>query len=123
MRKSVTEWPISQLCNEEIPDKRGTIMNCKVHDASTLDISMIVIYRCSSYNKLLRVTSRILSVSQNKSFKGLSEFPTATSIKEAENNWVKEVQKQLPSDWQTKNKRLAFMNCDGIVMVGQRIAD
>jgi hypothetical protein len=96
-----------------------TSENPSSHRCSAIDID-----RFASLKKLLRVTSIILAIVKWKTFRGICSKITSGASFEAEKGWVKHAQGELPEDYIKKFQRLGpFINQDGIVCVGQRIAE
>lgn len=117
----VSEWPIRQTCEEQIPDKTGIIMTIAKNKEKAAKFSMIVVERFSDYSKLLRVTCRVRAVFKCKSLKGMFKEPTVEDVKEAELMWVKEMQGDM-TDWEVRFKRLGPKLNDGVITVGERIS-
>lgn len=120
-------WPISQentLDNDQIPDIIGVTMsatsdNHTIHSSTIIDID-----RFSSLRKLVRVTGIILSIVHWRTFRGICDKINSETSVEAETWWVKFAQRELPEDCMKKFQRLRpFINQDGIVCVGQRMAE
>ncbi|KAK4304812.1 hypothetical protein Pmani_023247 [Petrolisthes manimaculis] len=119
LSRSVSEWPISQSYETCLPDK------VKIHvihaKTDPFNLEFIQVERFSSYNKLLRVTSRLLTALRDKYLKGIGQVPNAEIMKKAEIMWIKEVQKSM-SDWKVKYIRLGATMIDGMIAVGQRMS-
>ncbi|XP_033096283.1 uncharacterized protein LOC117100609 [Anneissia japonica] len=85
--------------------------------------------RHSSYQKLLRVTARILRIYEKKRLSSVADEITAEDLKRAEIFWVKESQKTmvklLKEDRAQFDKRYARLGPrireDGVIVVGTRI--
>lgn len=125
LRREMTSWPISKYLSENsLPDRVGVTFLCNsTEKSSNLILSVMNIEKYSSYNKLLRVTARVFMVFKNKSFKAMFINPPAEMLKFAEKSWVKEVQKDIPPDWNTRYQRLGpSINDEGIIVVGERIS-
>ena len=117
----VSEWPVSQSNDLELPDVAPVkTVNVLCRDNTV----MIDISRYSSYNKLLRVTARVLNAVKLRSFKGVASVPHSDYLKAAEDVWVRWVQRTIGDDWERKYERLgAVMNEKGLICVGQRISE
>ena len=125
LRKSRATWPVSQkLYEQELPDRNVislmTVMNSSPHP----DVSKVIkVGNFSSYDKLLRVTARILNSAADKSLKGIGDVPSADLVSRAEALWVKIVQRPLMIDWQSRYKRLGpNITSEGLLTVGNPIA-
>ncbi|XP_056010774.1 uncharacterized protein LOC130051848 [Ostrea edulis] len=120
-------WPITQettLDSDQIPNVVGITMSITSDDCSTISDIAIDIDRFAGLKKLLGVTSIVLSIFKWKTFKGICDKITMETLIEAEMSWVKHAQKDLPKDWMKKFQRLGpFLNQDGVVCVGQRMAE
>ena len=69
-------------------------MVADAREADTL-ANRIDVSRYSSYNKLLRVTARILAIYDNKNFSSATKVLSAEDIQRAEIFWIKECQKPI----------------------------
>ncbi|XP_038055193.1 uncharacterized protein LOC119727400 [Patiria miniata] len=91
--------------------------------ASRIDIS-----RYSSYDKLLKVTARVLAIYERRNLRGATKVLTAEDIVQAELFWIKECQKPLMTtlkdDKKTFDKLYAKLcpkvRDDGVMVVGAR---
>ena len=73
----------------------------------------------NSYERLLRVTSRVVQAFRGRSFTRVFTSPTAEDLMNAEMLWVKGVQSKLDSDWKMKYRRLgSFLNESGLIVDG-----
>ena len=116
----ISEWPIRQICENELPDRIGITMTvAKVNQVT--DLRVINVDRFSDYYRLLRITCRIRAVFKCKSFGFILKEPTAKGVEEAELLWVKEMQKNM-TDWEVRFKRLDPTLENGIIVVGQRVS-
>lgn len=116
------DWPISQHCGVELPDvlfTREGKSSCAIAEVNVLpDID-----RFSDYDKLINVTARVLNVLQFRSLFQLFREPDAQELLKAEMFWIKQVQRKIDENWQTRYQRLGpSMNKEGIVIVGARIS-
>ena len=96
MSLPISQWPISQINETELPDRIGitmTLDSTKERDEASLNL--IKIERYSNYNKLLRVTYRLMKASKMRSFSGIGMEPTADDMIEAESLWIHEIQKNM----------------------------
>ena len=76
-----------------------------------------------NYNKLLRVTSRILASAESKSLRSIGNDPKVNLILAAETLWVKSAQRPLMKDWERRFKRLGHsITNEGVLTVGSRIS-
>ncbi|XP_066947040.1 uncharacterized protein [Macrobrachium rosenbergii] len=116
----VSEWPISQSNDLELPD----IAPVKIVNNLCRDNTVIIdVNRYGSYSKLFRVTARVLKAVRLRSFKGVFLVPHSDDLKVAEDIWVGWVQKTVADDWEKRYERLgAVMNEEGLICVGQRIS-
>ncbi|XP_066951850.1 uncharacterized protein [Macrobrachium rosenbergii] len=116
----VSEWPISQSNDLELPD----IAPVKIVNNLCRDNTVIIdVNRYGSYSKLLRVTARVLKAVRLRSFKGVFLVPHSDDLKVAEDIWVGWVQKTIADDWEKRYERLgAVMNEEGLICVSQRIS-
>lgn len=112
------EWPISQNCEHELPDRRAVVLTSLAKEGLLSDI---ILGNFHNYQKLLKVTSRLIRCAKDRSFKGLFIKPSIEELKSAEGLWIKVAQLDL-GDWKVRFKTLGPTLLDGIVMVGQRIA-
>ena len=93
----------------------------EVEIVKTVDIN-----RFSSYNKLLRVTARVLAVFKPQprpSLLSIGNELSISSLEEAEEFWIRDAQSQI-TDKEIANRfsRLgARRRDDGIVIVGERL--
>lgn len=82
---------------------------------------LLDIDRFSGYDKLINVTARVLNLSQFRSLFQLFREPDAQELLKAEMFWIKQVQRKMDENWQTRYQRLGpSMNKEGIVIVGAR---
>ena len=81
----------------------------------------ISIERFSNYYKFVRTVSRVLSIFELKSFRGVFTEPSGESTNAAEKFLILEVQKGL-RDWKDKYRCLGPSIQDGYIVVGQRIS-
>ena len=122
LEKPESEWPISSNCYEL--QQTELIMSTNVEPVDTL-VNRINIERFSSYNKLMRVTARILAMYGNKtakpSLKNACKYPKPDDIQKAEALWINEAQKQI--DIKDKNLRrlCPAKRSDGVVIVKGRL--
>ena len=72
---------------------------------------------------MLRAVARVISSIILKSFKAILINPTVDSIEKAENFLIKTEQKHLDMNWEHKYKRLGPNLENGIILVGERIAN
>ena len=126
LRLPIEEWPVSQSpCDVDLPDKIGVhLINADVHVRQDPSIeNIIMIDRFGEYQKLLRVTARVLSSLMAKTLLTMRNMPTADQLKNAEIYWIKAVQRGIFEDWRTRYKRLGpSLNSDDVIIVGQRMA-
>ena len=128
LQRPIEEWPIQQSCSEgNLPERAKIIMVADAREADTL-ANRIDVSRYSSYNKLLRVTARILAIYDNKNFSSATKVLSAEDIQRAELFWIKECQKPimktLNDDKVTFDKMYAKLcpqvRDDGVIVVGAR---
>ncbi|XP_068233668.1 uncharacterized protein [Palaemon carinicauda] len=116
-------WPISQSCNDEVPDKVGMVLTCRQKSFDEEKTSVINMSRFSSYTKLLRVTARVIAAFKVKSLKAIACLPTPELVHEAEMYLIQIEQSKLQSDWRKAYRRLGPSIDNGIIFVGERIAN
>ncbi|KAJ8019238.1 hypothetical protein HOLleu_42307 [Holothuria leucospilota] len=127
----VDQWPVGQSCYERtLPERVKVVMVEDVEEIDSL-ASRINLRRYSSYDKLLRVTARVLSLYRKKKLSGAVSDPTAEDIRMAEMFWVREAQRPMlrlfEEDKRQFNKLYARLGLrlreDGIIVVGARIKE
>ena len=119
----ISLWPVSKLCNEELPDRNSLTLTCVSNEKCESDSKLINVDRFSCYKKLLRVIARVIAAIKAKSFKAASSHPTPFFIEEAEKHLILEEQRTLQTDWEHSYKRLGpSMSKDGIIVVGERMS-
>ncbi|XP_043218664.1 uncharacterized protein LOC122379997 [Amphibalanus amphitrite] len=117
-------WPISQKPYEnELPD-RIVVGMTTVTPLSDPDIcNDIKISNFSSFDKLLRVTARVIRSAEDRSFKNIGQPLNAALLAKAEKLWIKHAQRQLLINWQNRFRRLGpSIDSEGILVVGNRIS-
>ncbi|KAK3881885.1 hypothetical protein Pcinc_013710 [Petrolisthes cinctipes] len=120
---SKEQWPISQPCIQELPDRSCITLTCDVKINHGQEASIIDIKCFSSYERMINTTAMILLLCKQKSFKGLLHNLTSADLKQAENYWIKIVQREFAGDWEKRFKRLGpSVNENGIITVGERIS-
>ena len=128
LQQPIEEWPIEQSCSERnLPERAKVVMVADAREADTL-ANRIGIHRYSSYDKLLRVTARILAMYNDKAFSSATKVLTAKDIEQAELFWIKECQKPimktLNDDKVAFNKLYAKLcpkvRDDDVIVVGAR---
>ena len=125
LRAPRTTWPVSQsLYEQELPDRN--VMSLMAVRNNNLHFNVDKVIKAgdfSSYDKLLRVTARILNAVAKGSLKGIGSPPNSEIVSLAESLWVKAVQKPLMINWQNRFKRLGpNLTNEGLLTVGSRIA-
>ena len=118
-------WPISQKPYEQdLPDKIVTNLTAESERTLKCDLcDNIAIENFSNYDRLIRVTARVLSVAQRLSLKDIGKPLTMDLLKRAETIWIKHAQRKIIADWQTRFKRLGpSLTSEGIIIVGSRIS-
>ena len=102
LKQPESEWPISRNYSEvRIPKtimKVVNIVNVSVKDDLA---SRIKIERFSDYNRLLRVTARILKLYHREpkaTLKNAKQEITSKDVKTAEVFWIKEAQRNMKND-------------------------
>ena len=124
MREPRETWPISQKPYEhELPDRTvvglTTVTTPSAHDLC----DDIKIKNFSSFDKLLRVTARVVRSAQERSLRGIGQPLQAEHVSKAELLWIKHAQKQLLGNWQNRFRRLGpSLTSGGILVVGSRIS-
>ncbi|KAK3896107.1 hypothetical protein Pcinc_000205 [Petrolisthes cinctipes] len=120
---SKEQWPISQPCIQELPDRSCITLTCDVKINHGQEASIIDIKCFSSYERMINTTAMILLLCKRKSFKGLLHNLTSADLKQAENYWIKIVQREFAGDWEKRFKRSGpCVNENGIITVGERIS-
>ncbi|XP_068235731.1 uncharacterized protein [Palaemon carinicauda] len=117
MSRPFDTWPISQSCNDEVPDKVGIVLTCRQKSFDEEKTSVINMSRFSSYTKLLRVTARVIAAFKVKSLKAIACFPTPELVHEAEMYLIQIEQSKLQSDWRKAYRRLGPSIDNGIIFV------
>lgn len=117
-----SEWPISKVVHHpELPMKTALTTLAAEQDslARRIDIN-----RHSSYNKLLRVTARVLAMYAREpvSLKNATKTLTPDDISKAERFWIIDAQRKMLTDVKkSKYKRLCPKRReDGVIVVGHR---
>ncbi|XP_068229339.1 uncharacterized protein [Palaemon carinicauda] len=123
MSRPFDTWAISQSCNDEVPDKVGIVLTCRQKSFDEEKTSVINMSRFSSYTKLLRVTARVIAAFKVKSLKAIACLPTPELLHEAEMYLIQIEQSKLQSDWRKAYRRLGPSIDNGIIFVGERIAN
>ena len=121
------EWPLKQtFSGADLPDLLRSPGNhvMTVHVSDNKQISKIIdIQHYSSYYKLLRVTSRVQAIfNKPASLKNSSKIPSREQIKQAEELWIHDAQRNLLQDIKPETyKRLGVSQVNGIYVVGSRL--
>lgn len=76
----ISEWPISQKCENELTDRIGITMTVAKVNQDITNLQVIAVDRFSDYHKLLRVTCRIMAVFKHKSFEVILKEPTVKGV-------------------------------------------
>ena len=117
------EWPIKQSYSGQILPE--AIVMAAAIEVEPSVASMIDIERFSSYDKLIRVTARISSISSKhgkRSLRNIFLNPQREELHNSENAWIKESQTTLGSDVKKASmERLGVFKKDGLQVVGARI--
>ena len=125
MKLLENEWPLKRdQPKEELPEQIKLVMKIDAQLEETLS-SRIDLNRFSNYQKLLRVTARVLAMYQKApipSFRNVNIELTQDSIKKAEFFWYLDAQKMIKEQISRgEMKRLCpVIRDDGIVVVGGR---
>ena len=125
LTKPVSEWPVEQTFNgEELPERIRVAMATNA-TVTNIPAAAIDITRYSSYNKLMRVTARIIATASKNprpSLKNIGKTLTPTYIQKAETFWIKKAQESMKKKIdEGEFKRLCLRTRDdGIVVVGGR---
>ena len=124
MKLPLSKWPI--LAKVSVKNLPETIQNANIMSVSTGPretlAHRIQIDRHSSFQKIIRVTARVLALynRENLSLKNVGKHLTKIELKEAEVFWVREAQRKLGSLTQYKRLGPRIRN-DGVVVVGSRL--
>lgn len=123
LTRPIDEWPVSQLCDNELPDKIGMLMKCDAK-SDEKEQEVIDVQRFSTYNKLIKTTSRIYTAFELKSFNGIRIIPSQEILSKAEMFWVKRIQLDLRGNCLTKYKKLGPCKGPiGVILLGQKIVN
>ena len=114
-----SEWPVTQdIGPEHIPPEE--LAKPKLCSLATKTTPLIDIDKFRSYDRLMRVTARILRIFQKKSFKNNNITPE--SLEKAEEYWIKESMKLTTEEYKKGN--LASLRPrlreDGIIVLSTR---
>ena len=128
--QAIDKWPIKDINSFKnvgmaLPDiiQSAHVANIQVKDFSKIS-EAINISQFNKYNKLIRVSSRIIKVKTIKSLKGVFSNPTVNELQYAEDLWIKFVQTSLGNDWETRYRRLGpSLTTNGLIVVGERISN
>ena len=117
-------WPISQKPYEDdLPDRVAVNMTLLANYSSRDICNDLRIDDFSNYDKLLRVTARLLRAAEERTLSVIGLPPEADQIEKAETFWVKLVQQEFSRNWEIRFKRLGPSITDqGILTVGKRIS-
>ena len=124
LKQPIEDWPLSKAAPEEkdIPDRKAVILATSVKEIEQNTQQVIKIERFSSYQKLLSVTAIVLLMMRFRTF-AIGPDVNAESLSLAEVFLIKDAQKLILSDWQTRYRRLGpSMTEEGIVVVGKRMS-
>lgn len=98
-------------------------ITCNVEVNYGQEIPIIDIKCFSSYERMIHTTAMILLLCKQKSFKGTLHNLTSADVEQAENYWIKIVQREFAEAWKKRFKRLGpSINENGIITVGERIS-
>ena len=120
-------WPVKQsYSGSDLPDQ--VVMAFQTIPTALPRMSHVIdIERFSCYDKLMRVTARILSIfktDSKPSFFKMSNIPKRNAVKEAERLWIKEAQSDIENLIKpTALKRLGIKEEDGILVAGCRLEE
>ena len=119
------KWPTLQDNSSDLPEEVKQVM---LNETVVVDdlYQRIDITRYSSYDRLMRVTARVLSMYQSKpkaTLKNAFVEPDKEILKKAELFWIKNAQASIKQELERgKLKRLAPITTQsGIIIVGRRI--
>ena len=118
------EWPIKQsYSGQALPEV--LVMAAPTVEIEPSIASVIDIERYSSYDKLIRVTARVSSITNSegkKSLKSVSLNPSRDDLRTAELAWIRESQVTIESDIKMETiKRLGVFEKEGLKFVGSRL--
>ena len=120
-----SEWPVSRECNvQELPERTKVVMLAGTKQEDSL-ATRIGLSKYSNYNKLIRVTARVLAMFENaprSSFRNAAKVLTPEDTNKAERFWILEAQTSIQNDLKNgKFKRLGPKHRrDGVIVVGAR---
>ena len=127
LKLPISEWPVKQdNCKaSELPERAAVVMTSCQQRQSDESNSLLDLDRFAKYNRVLRVTSRVMAVfkSPKPSLKKIAMMPNPDSLAEAEKYWIRTAQQMLDEDLQKgKLKSLRPTTTeDGILVVGARM--
>ena len=129
MKEPIELWPmrndnISEF--KDLPDRIGIALSSEITlqvipgNPNLCDIQ-IKMYSC--VYKLYRITSIIMLIAQFRSFKGVMQKISVSTIEKAELEWSRFSQLELPMDWKYRFRRLGPVTLEnGLIAVGKRMA-
>ena len=126
LKQPESEWPISRNCSEaRIPRAIMKVVNTVNVSVKDDLASRIKIERFSDYNRLLRVTARILNLYRREpkaTFKNATQEITSKDVETAELFWIKEAQRNMKNDIKhgTYKRLCPRLRDDGIYVISGR---
>ena len=119
-------WPLKQsFSGDSLPDMMipHNVLTVARDGNGPFISSIINSSKFSSYNHLIRVTSRVMSVFESPvSLKSVADIPNRSAMSKAEREWIIDAQQNIQDHIKTQTmKRLGVTNVQGILVVGSRI--
>ena len=124
IKKPVKQWPVKQsFSGTVLPELTKSAQINIVEKKMPMISDFIDSHRFSSYNKLIRVTARVLSVPKDKpSLKNVGQILKRKNLQEAERMWIIASQADLSTQIKPETlKRLSTNNDNGVIRVGTRL--
>lgn len=120
----VDQWPISQPCVKELPNRKSILLSCNIGVDQINKTPIIDIHRFSCFERMIKTTAIILNICKQRTFRGSLQNLTSDDLKEAERYWIKIVQNEFKENWEGRFKRLGPSIDEGdVIVVGERISN
>ena len=101
-------------------------VDTKIAKTETFSVNLcdIQVDNFNNYEKMVCITSILLKVAENRSFKGVGKNISRENSHKAEVTWIKFVQTYLPDDYKIKFQRLGVVKNDqNLIVVSSRMAN
>ena len=124
IKKPVKQWPVKQsFSGTVLPELTKSAQINIVEKKMPMISDFIDSHIFSSYNKLIRVTARVLSVPKDKpSLKNVGQILKRKNLQEAERMWIIASQADMSTQIKPETlKRLSTNNDNGVIRVGTRL--